>query len=118
MRTGEPGAPPPFRLQLDPRRATIVVAVQGEIDISTAGELAARLREMMEAGFRRVVLDLREVTFIDSSGLRAVIQARAASDRAEVEFALVPGPKAVQRLFELTGTATTFNFIEPGDIDR
>lgn len=118
MRPDRPGTPPPFRLGFDPHRATIVVTAHGEIDIATAAEVSGRLREVMEAGFQRVVLDLREVSFIDSSGLRAVIEARAASQETEVEFALVPGPEAVQRLFEVTGTKAILNFIDATAIDR
>lgn len=110
--------PPPFRLELEPHRATIVVVVHGEIDIATAGQVGERLREVAEAGFPRVVLDLRDVSFIDASGLRAVLRARAASREAEVEFAVIPGPEEVQRLFELTGTTDALNFIDAGAIDR
>ena len=118
MRSETPDTPPPFRLELEPHRATIIVTAHGEIDIATAGEVGAKLREVMEAGFERVVLDLREVSFIDSSGLRAVIEARAGSTEAEVEFALIPGPESVQRLFEVTGTRAVLNFIGAEAIER
>lgn len=118
MRRDRPDTPPPFRLGLEPHRATIVVTAHGEIDIAAADVFAAKLREVMEAGFERVVLDLREVSFIDSSGLRALIEARAASAEAEVEFALIRGPESVQRLFEVTGTTAVLNFIDPWAVDR
>lgn len=110
--------PQPFRIELEPHRVTIVLAVHGEIDLATAGTVSARLREMMEAGFRRVVLDLRQVSFIDSTGLRAVFDAHMASADAEIEFMLIPGPEAVQRLFELTGTADMLRFVDANAIDR
>lgn len=117
MSSDTPGAPPPFRLEVEPHRRTVVVAAHGEIDIATAGDVARSLRELIDAGFRRIALDLREVSFIDSTGLRAVLEARAASAEAGVEFALVPGPQAVQRLFELTGTVTVLNFVDARTID-
>ena len=47
-----------------------VVAVAGEIDIATAGDFSAALREHLAAG--PVLLDLRKLTFMDSSGVRAL----------------------------------------------
>lgn len=51
--------PEPFRIELEPRRETIVLAAHGEIDIDTAGQLGQQIRELLESGFNRVVLDLR-----------------------------------------------------------
>lgn len=111
-------APQPFRIELEPHRVTIVLAVHGEIDLATSGTVTARVREVMEAGFHRVVLDLREVSFIDSSGLQAVLEANAAGRDAQVEFMLIPGPEAVQRMFDLTGIAGMLRFVAPDAIDR
>ena len=98
----------PERFVVEVREAgeqTVVVA-RGDIDIATVDELRARL-EPLEAP---VVLDLREVTFIDTSGLRLVLERHAALDGA---FALVAGPPAVQRLFDIAGVADRLAFVEP-----
>jgi anti-sigma B factor antagonist len=118
MSDGSSDAPPErFRTDLEPHRETIVLAAHGEIDIDTAGQLDEQLRELLERGFERVVLDLRGVTFIDSSGLHAILDASAASDRAGVEFAIVKGPAPVERVFELTQTDSALRFIDGGEID-
>jgi anti-sigma B factor antagonist len=95
----------PFRCEVLPERDAVRVRPVGEIDLATSDEVAAALDEMREAGFRRVVLDLSEVTFVDSSGIRAIVEARRAADRDRVALVVVPGPPAVQRVFTLTGVA-------------
>lgn len=114
---GPGGVPQPFRTELEPHRETVLVAAEGELDVSSAGQLDAQLRELREAGFKRIVLDLRGVSFVDSSGLRTILDAHAASRTASVDFALIQGPMPVRRLFELTGTETALHFVKPGEID-
>lgn len=118
MRSEEPGAPRPFRIDVEPHRATVVVAAHGEIDLATAGTLSGELREVIDAGFRRVALDLRDVSFIDSTGLRAVLEAREVAAGKGVDLMLIPGPEPVQRLFDVTGTGAVLNFVDEEAIDR
>lgn len=115
--TGLPGAPEPFGTTLEPHRETIVVKARGEIDTATAGQLGKQLRELLDAGFRRVVLDLRAVDFIDSTGLRAILETHAASRGTGVGFALIQGRPDARRLFEVTGAAAELEFVEPWEID-
>jgi anti-anti-sigma factor len=62
----------------------------------------------LEAGFAQLVIDLRRVTFVDSSGLRALIEARKAAAEREIDFSVAPGPPGVQRVFRVTGTDVLF----------
>ena len=82
------------------RRAgdAIVVAPVGEIDLATIDALEAEVRAAL-AEDGPLVLDLREVTFIDSAGLRLVIE----TSRDASAFSVVRGPREVQRLFGLVG---------------
>jgi anti-sigma B factor antagonist len=111
------GAPEPFVATLEPHREAIVVVARGEIDLDSISALEERLREVLDAGFSRIVLDLRNVSFVDSTGLRAILTMDATSRAAGVRFALVQGPYAVRHLFELTSTDQTLRFIEPHEID-
>ncbi len=82
------------------RRAgdAIVVAPAGEIDLATVDVLEAGVEAALaEAG--HLVLDLREVTFIDSAGLRLVLE----TSRKAARFSVVRGPREVQRVFGLVG---------------
>lgn len=106
--------PVEFRVEVVPHREVVRVCPIGDVDISTAGEVRARLEEMTAAGFRRVVLDLRGTTFLDSTGLRLVLDAHAASAADGTEFAVIAGPPGVQRAFELAGLESRLSFVESG----
>jgi len=101
----------PLHTRLERHGDTIVVAAYGEIDLTSADRLQAQLRGLLN-GHRRLVLDLRELDFIDSSGLHCILEVDRASRAAAVEFQLVPGPPHVQRVFSLTKTDETLRFIQ------
>ena len=87
---------------------TLLVQPQGEVDLLTAPELSAALLGCTDA-HRRLVCDLSEVTFMDSTGLRAIIEARG---RDPERFVLGGTSRQVQRLLELTGTDLIFKRID------
>lgn len=77
-----------------------VVHVEGELDLGTAPRLSDQL-ETPAAGGGRLVLDLTGCGFIDSSGLRTLLGARAASDGAGGSLALVVSDPNLLRVFEV-----------------
>lgn len=78
--------------------------LSGELDIVSAPALEQRAGELLGGEVRStVVLDLANLAFIDSTGLRAVVEVGNMCRSQGWEFALAPGPPAVQRLFEVTG---------------
>jgi anti-sigma B factor antagonist len=83
-----------------------VVVVSGEIDMATAPMLGRELTAAIEAGDGAVVLDLVDVTFFDSSGLRvAIVAHRDLGDRGR-RLAVVCTPEGhVRRTFTLAGLA-------------
>jgi anti-anti-sigma factor len=89
------------------------VALAGELDLATAPQLEAMTVEVCGNGACELVLDLRDLAFIDSTGLRAILTARDHCEEQRCELFLTPGPPAVQRLFELTGLLERLPFIEP-----
>jgi len=92
-----------FRLEqenVDGRRR---VAVAGEIDLQSAPALEEALQEACERG-TTIELDLHEVSFIDSAGIRAILEARASFAAHDVELLMVPSRhRAPHRTFELSG---------------
>jgi anti-sigma B factor antagonist len=93
-----------------PERDAVRVCPIGEIDFSTVGDVRAQLDELRSAGFGRLILDLRRATFLDSSGVRLALDAHTASATDGTEFAIVPGPPAVQRTFEVAGISDQLPF--------
>ena len=78
------------------------VAVEGELD----GEVAPRLRRVLAAAIvagERISIDLGRVTFVDSSGLRAIVDARRAAAEFDVELVVVAAAPEVSRLLHLVG---------------
>jgi anti-sigma B factor antagonist len=62
-----------------PDRARVIVAVRGEVDLATADEVQRVLDELRSEGWRDVVVDLREVEFLDSTGLSLLLTADIAN---------------------------------------
>jgi anti-sigma B factor antagonist len=82
---------------------TTLVRVFGELDLATVPSLESALQPLMEGGARIIVLDLRELDFIDVAGLRLALRLEGLAQLHGARFALVRGPIRVQRVFELTG---------------
>jgi anti-anti-sigma factor len=101
---------PRFQLQelVDGGEHTLVLA--GEVDMVAAPGVEEAVGRLCVEGTTRIVLNLREVTFIDSSGLRAILAADGLCRQHGCEFSLVPGPEQVQSLFEMTGVAELLPF--------
>ena len=78
--------------------------VKGELDLSTAPRLCVALDGARRRGARRLLVDLSEVEFCDSSGLRALVGERIEVEAEGGKLAVVCAPEGpVSRLFELTG---------------
>ena len=75
----------------------------GELDLDTAPQLETELEALLAGGAGRLVLDMRALTFMDSTGLRLVIRWDNSAKEQGFEFAIVPGPEIVHRVFRLTG---------------
>lgn len=99
-----------FCIAITPARREVVVALTGELDLASADELERAVRKLRYAGFERVVLDLRRVGFMDSTGLRVLITLRNAAKREGHRLILIPGPYQVQRIFDLTATSGLFSW--------
>jgi anti-sigma B factor antagonist len=104
---------PPYRslrLSLLPGRDDVVVVARGELDTACAADLERKVRELQRSGVEEIVIDLRGVSFMDSSGLRVLLSLRNDARRNAHRLALVPGPRSVQRIFELTATRGLFDW--------
>jgi anti-anti-sigma factor len=82
--------------------------LSGEVDLATADGIAAMARVAVDRAAPRLVVDLTEVTFMDSQGLRALVLAQQALARAGAELVLTGLPPHVEALLEITGLQTTF----------
>ena len=112
--TDGPFQPPEsFRCESDRDGDRWWVRPVGELDLDTAPVLEQELTTARSAGAQHVVLDLRKLTFMDSTGLRLVIRWDTAAKADGFEFAIVPGVEVVQRVFRLTGMDEHLQVAEP-----
>jgi anti-anti-sigma factor len=88
------------------------VRLAGDLDLSTVPAVRARVAALRGDGSTRIVLDLAELDFIDSTGLRLILELHGEAAQDSFTLALVPGGDAVQRVFAVTGTAGVLPFIE------
>ena len=105
-----------FRLDLEPERDAVRVCPRGEVDLATTDEIREKFDEMSALGFRRVILDLRGVTFVDSTGVHLALELCESSRSGAWEFAILAGPPAVERVFELIGVRSQLPFVPPAEI--
>jgi anti-sigma B factor antagonist len=89
------------------------VTLAGELDLSSALTFDEQLRRIEEeADERAVVLDLEDLRFMDSTGLRLIVNAHQRSLKAGRRLAIVHASKAVRRILRLTGMLDRLNVVE------
>ena len=107
---------PEFEVTISADDGVRVVAVSGELDIDTMAELNAALRTGAGLGATTVV-DLRGLTFIDSTGVSGLLAASRGAQEAGRRLVCVPGPASIQRIFQLTGLDTVLEWVDgPEDL--
>jgi anti-sigma B factor antagonist len=95
---------PKFRIETHERGSGTTIKLAGELDNATCTELLERFEQVAAApDFRALVLDLEEVSFIDSSGMRAIIALERRAKEDGLALALMPPPPAVTELLRITG---------------
>lgn len=102
----------PFEVSADTTGPTPTLRVSGELDLGTCGLLQAAIRDIESAATDRLLLDLRNVTFLDSTGLKLLL-AESARARSEGRRLLLirPGEPA-SRVFKMTLLEDRFEFVE------
>ena len=81
---------------------SVRIALSGELDISSAPKVEAELDRVQAASPTLVMLDLRDLRFMDSTGLRTVVGADKRARERGGRLAIVRGPESVQRIFSVT----------------
>jgi anti-sigma B factor antagonist len=102
--------PEAFSVRTELHGDAAVVVPTGELDLATAPALEAALARAFDGEAARVVLDLRELEFIDSSGLRTLLTARRRSEDSRRQFSLVAGHRGLERTLEIAGVHKVFSW--------
>jgi anti-sigma B factor antagonist len=105
----------PFAVDSEVQADTARLTVAGELDIATVGQLEAEVEAVLARGVRELILDLRGLTFIDSSALRLfiVLKDRSAGEDWQLSLTRPVGPAL--SIFQISGAEEHLPFIEdPG----
>jgi anti-anti-sigma factor len=102
-RATQTSAPGAFTMSSERRGDVHTIRPCGELDVATAGGVQRELERVEATDARSIVVDLSGLTFMDSTGVRLVLSARARSRADANRLALLRGPAAVQRTLELCG---------------
>lgn len=103
---------PLLELSTEDSGHTICLAFRGELDISSAAAAEAALAELEKPQPEHIVLDLRALVFMDSTGLRVVVNADVRAREQGRRLTLVRGPEPVQRVFDVTGIAERLDIVD------
>jgi anti-sigma B factor antagonist len=112
-------APASEHLRIDVRSQAdrVVLGLHGELDLLGAPLLEQQIERAEIAAKGIVVLDLQDLQFIDSAGLRVILAAHERSQQHGRELALTPGTEQVQRLFTIAGVSEHLRIIlSPDDL--
>jgi anti-sigma B factor antagonist len=85
-----------------------VLRIGGEVDVYSAPQLRDRIIQLRADGIRHVIADLREVDFMDSTGLGALVGSLKRLREQDGSLKLVTGPGRIARLLGLTGLDRVF----------
>lgn len=105
----------PFSLRTEEKDGAIVVRLEGELDLAGVPELQEALHSAQHGNISQMVVDLRGLTFLDSSGLGVLIAADTAGRDGHVAVSFVRGNETVQRVFQLTAMEERLNWVDASD---
>jgi anti-anti-sigma factor len=105
--------PTRFEITEETQRATLILAIAGELDVSTAPGLAQRIEDKLAENLTTLILDLSDLTFMDSSGLRLLIELNQRAEQGTWTLTLKPSKhESAKTVLRLTGADVALPFDE------
>jgi anti-anti-sigma factor len=99
------------RIEVTARGGRTTAALRGEFDMGATFTVEPALEDALAApGLKVLTLDLRELTFIDSTGVGVLLRVHEETERRGIELAIEPGPPEVQRVFAVAGLTEVLPF--------
>jgi anti-sigma B factor antagonist len=103
--------PAKFGITEEIRGETLLLSLVGELDLSTVPELARRVEDRLAESPTRITLNLEDLTFMDSSGLRLLIELNRKSAQEEWKLTLIPSKhESARMVLRLTGADAALPF--------
>jgi anti-anti-sigma factor len=107
---------PQFSIEVHERSDSIVLALRGELDMAEAPRARRAFVECAREGLP-LIIDLRTLTFLDSMGLSALLEADLAGRDGSPHVSFVPGPENVDRVFSVVAVRDRLTWVDGGTID-
>jgi anti-anti-sigma factor len=104
-----------FSVEVRDEDRAVVIGVTGELDLASSPALEQELERGAAASAEVVVVDLRRLEFMDSTGLSVLVRAHQRASESGQRFGVVRGPQQVQRLLSLTGVADRLTLADSPD---
>ena len=101
-----------FRLEVRNQGRATVIAVSGELELASSPALQEELDRVAVSDSQMLIIDLRELDFMDSTGLSVLVRAHQRIEEQGRQLAMVKGPQQVQRLLSLTGVAERLTLVD------
>jgi anti-sigma B factor antagonist len=101
-----------FRLEVRNQGPATVIAVSGELDLASSPALQEELDRVAASDSQMLIIDLRALDFMDSTGLSVLVRAHQRIEEQGRQLAMVKGPQQVQRLLSLTGVAERLTLVD------
>lgn len=101
-----------LRVDVRTENRAIVFAVSGELDLATSPVLEQEIESVRDADVDLLIVDLRDLKFMDSTGLHALVKAHTQAHDAGRRFAVVQGGGQIARLLDLTGVGELLNIAQ------
>ena len=101
-----------FNVETRNGTSAVVIGVNGELDLASSPALEQELERGAAAQAEVVIVDLRNLEFMDSTGLSVIVRAHQRAEDEARELHLVRGPAQVMRLLDLTGIAERLSLLD------
>jgi len=88
------------------------VALRGEFDLAYADQVERELKRVEATDARSIILDLSGLTFLDSTGIRLILEAQTRSQQDANRLMLLRAPRMVQRVFAIAGVEQMLPFAD------
>ena len=105
----------PFSVRIDVRNDVAHIALTGELDLATVPLLEDRLAHLEHERVKAIMLDLRDLSFLDSSGIDTFVSARERAELNGHRIVLIGPSSRTRQLFGLTGTEFLLEVQDPAE---
>jgi len=91
-------------------RDEYVIELAGELDLSGVARVSEAFADAFDTDARVIVLDLRDLEFLDSTGVHTILKAERSASEQNRSLVIVRGPRQVQQIFEISGILEMLTF--------